>query len=118
MTSPRSRPARSSGSSFASGNETSRFGGIMSVDNKTLEISIKLWTDDIAAEKGQVEPKHAWSSGTVQVRANRRHGIPSTNPVPFNTFAELPQLIEKLLLKEGVKLHLSSKAKKSTFPRD
>ena len=84
----------------------------MAVDNKMIEISIKFWTDDIAEEKGQVLPKHGWASGVMNLRANSRHGITAENPVPFNSVAEIPILIERLLTQQGIKLHLSNKARK------
>ena len=84
----------------------------MAVDNKMIEVSIKFWTDDLAAEKGQVLPKHGHTSGVMNLRANSRHGITAENPVPFNSVAEIPMLIERLMAQQGIKLHLSSKARK------
>lgn len=83
----------------------------MPTDNKTIQISIKLWTDGIA-EDGKVDPKHAWDSGVVTLPANTRHGITSSEPVNFNSWGELSAAIEKLLARERVRLHLSPKSRK------
>ena len=83
----------------------------MPTDNKTIDVSIKLWTDNIGPN-GAVVPKHAWSIGVVHMRANSRHGIAPGNPIPFNSFAELPSVVEKLLIQHGVKLHAGGRQKK------
>lgn len=84
----------------------------MPTDNKTIQISIKLWTDEIAETKGQVDPKHAWDFGVVTLPVNTRHDIKSSDPVTFNSWAELPAAIEKLLVREGVRLHKGRKSQK------
>jgi hypothetical protein len=85
------------------------------VDNKMIEVSVRFTTDGLG-EKGQVLPKHGWTIGFVNLRANSRHGITSENPVPFNSLAELPVVIERVLAQQGVKLHLNSKAKRLYVP--
>ena len=44
---------------------------------KTIALTVYLFTDEIATEKGKIVPKHAWTSGTVALRSNRAHGIKS-----------------------------------------
>ena len=83
----------------------------MPTDNKTIEVSVKLWTDNIGPN-GQVVTKHAWSIGVVHMKANGRHEISPMNPVPFNSFAELPGVIEKVLIAHGIKLHAGGRDKK------
>jgi hypothetical protein len=42
---------------------------------KMIEVKLRFWTNDIAEKKGDVIPKHAWSSGVVRVERNDSHGI-------------------------------------------
>jgi hypothetical protein len=41
---------------------------------KMIEIKIRFWTDEIAAEPGKIVPKHAWTSGVVRIERNPSHG--------------------------------------------
>lgn len=79
---------------------------------KMIEIKVRLWTNDIADEKGKIVPKHAWDAGVVRLEASSTHGIRAHSPVPFNGVAELLGKIEELLIAHGVKLHLSPRARK------
>ena len=62
---------------------------------KMIEIRVRFWTDSIAATKGQIRPKHAWSGGVVMMQRNPAHSISPKNPAPFNNMAELPDVIER-----------------------
>lgn len=70
---------------------------------KTIEFSVRLWTNGIA-ESG-IRPKHAKSGGTVQIVANKAHGIHPRKPSTFNTLAELQTKLEALLIEHKIKLH-------------
>ena len=78
---------------------------------KMIEIRVRLWTDNIA-DSGKILPKHAWDAGVVYLSGNASHGIETTQPAPFNGFAELPRKIEKLLIDNEIKIHLSQRARK------
>lgn len=78
---------------------------------KMIEIKVRLWTDSIADE-GKILPGHARSGGVVRIERNVAHGITPGKPIPFNSFAELPEKIEKLLIAQGVKLHRTSRERK------
>lgn len=80
--------------------------------SRMIEIKVRLWTDQIADGKGNVVPKHAWDAGVVRIAKNDAHGIKPGAPIPFNGMADLPAKIEKLLLAQGIKLHLSGKQRK------
>ena len=81
--------------------------------NKMISISVSFWTDGIATEEDRIVPKHAWTSGVVKAVRNDSHGIrTSADPIPFNTLMELPSAIEKLLIREGIVLHLNPKMRK------
>jgi hypothetical protein len=56
--------------------------------------------------------KHAWTAGMVRMQTNKAHGITSSAPVPFNSLLELTTAIEKVLLRQGIRLHPSGKMKK------
>jgi len=79
---------------------------------KMVEIKVRFWTDGIAAEKGKVIPKHAWSAGVVRIERNDAHEIAPAQPVPFNSLLELGTAIEKVLIEYGIVLHRSTKMKK------
>ncbi len=72
---------------------------------KTIEVRVRFWTNDLAGEKGKIIPKHGWTSGQVFLPSNPSHGITSSEPVMFNSFAELPSKIEELLIASGITLH-------------
>jgi len=77
----------------------------MSTRRKMIEVKVAFWTD------GLDEPKAAcWSSGTVFLSTNRRHGI-SAKKVNFNTVSEIGPAIESVLAKAGVVVHPSVKAR-------
>jgi hypothetical protein len=79
---------------------------------KMVEVKVRFWTDDIAAEKGKVVPKHAWAAGVVRIERNDAHEITPSQPVPFNSLLDLGTAIEKVLIEHGVVLHSSAKMKK------
>ncbi|MDD3847230.1 MAG: hypothetical protein PHC90_12855 [Syntrophorhabdaceae bacterium] len=74
---------------------------------KMIEVKIRFWTNDIAADRGKVLPKHAWSSGVVRVGSNTAHGIVPGNPKPFRSLMDLTSVIEKVLVEQGIVLHKS-----------
>jgi hypothetical protein len=81
--------------------------------DKMIEIRIRLWTDSIAKDaKGMIVPKHAWDAGVVMLQRNESHSISPRDPLPFNGFADLPSKIEKVLLDQGVKIHLSKRQRR------
>lgn len=79
---------------------------------KMIEVKVRFWTDQIAAEPGRIVPKNAWTSGVVRMERNEAHGITPSAPVPFNSLLDLTAAIEKALLSHGVSLHPSRKMKK------
>lgn len=78
---------------------------------KTIEITVRLWTNDIA-ELGRVVPKHARTSGVVKVEANKLHGISDSKPVPFHSLLDLNSVIERLLIFHEITLHPSRRMRK------
>lgn len=72
---------------------------------KTVLIKVRLWTDKIAEEAGNIVPKHAWDYGTVNLERNESHGIEPAKPIHFNSMDELLTKIEELLTREGIELH-------------
>jgi hypothetical protein len=79
---------------------------------KMIEVKLRFWTDDIAAQKGMVVPKHAWASGVVRMERNKPHGIEPSSPIPFNSLLDVGSAIEKALIEHGVILHPSRKMRK------
>lgn len=77
-----------------------------------IEVKLYFWTNKIANRKGQVIPKHAWGSGMVRVESNETHGIHPRKPIPFHSPLELPAVIEKVLIQNGIVLHPTRRMKK------
>lgn len=79
---------------------------------KMIEVKVRFFTDHIASGSGMIEPKHAWARGMVRICANQSHGITPGKSVPFNSLAEIPSAIERILIQEKVSLSLSPRMEK------
>ena len=79
---------------------------------KMIEVKLRFWTNDIAAGKGKVVPKHAWSSGVVRMEINEVHGIEPGKALPFHSLRDIGAVVEKCLITHGITLHRSSKMRK------
>jgi hypothetical protein len=79
---------------------------------KMIEIKVRFWTNDLAAGKDKVRPKHAWTSGVVRIERNGSHDISPKAPVPFNSIGEIATKIEKVLIDHGIALHRSDRMAK------
>lgn len=79
---------------------------------RMIEVRLRFWTNDLADGKGRILPKHAWGAGVIRMDPNDAHGIVGGEPIPFNSVAEIPAKIEKLLIDHGVTIHRSSPMKK------
>jgi hypothetical protein len=79
---------------------------------KMIEVKIRFWTNDLADGKGKIRPKHAWGSGVVRIERNPSHGVTPQEPLIFNSLAEIPEKIEKVLIDHGITIHRSDRMKK------
>jgi hypothetical protein len=79
---------------------------------KMIEVKIRFWTNNISRTKGQIVPKHAWSAGVVRMEPNKSHGIVPESPEPFHTLMDVTAVVEKVLVRHGVVLHMSRKLRK------
>ncbi len=79
---------------------------------RMIEIKIRLWTNDIAEGEGSILPKHAWTSGLVRLTNNDTHGIGPNKALPFQSLMDLPAVIERVLIANGITLHPSRVMKK------
>ncbi len=75
---------------------------------KMIEIKLRFWTDCIAGERGKILPKHAHAKGMAILSTNKPHGI-VRNQIAFNSFNEIPLVIEKLMKEGEIKLLTWSK---------
>jgi hypothetical protein len=75
---------------------------------RMLEVKVRFWTNDLADGKGNVWPKHGWSSGVVSMERNETHGIGSADPIPFHSLLDLTHVIERVLMANEVVLHTST----------
>jgi hypothetical protein len=78
---------------------------------KMIEVKVRFWTDDIADE-GHIIPKRGWAAGVVRMKSNESHGIVPLKPVPFNSIAEIPSVMEAVLIAHGIELLPSPKMRK------
>jgi hypothetical protein len=76
---------------------------------RMIEVRVRFWTNDLADRKGKIRPKHAWAGGEVVMKANDAHGIRPQESAIFNSMAELPAVIEKVLKQHGVTQHSDRK---------
>ena len=84
---------------------------------RTIEVRIKFWTNQIAGDNGKVYPKHAWDAGVVMMSANNAHGIITKgNPEILHSILDLPSVVAKVLTKHGVTLHAGRKSRKLIQP--
>ena len=81
----------------------------MPTDNRTVEVAVHFFANDMDESPSGILPKNVWATGSVTVRANRRHQIPAQDSVMFNSRAEIPLAIEKALIKAGIKVHPSNR---------
>jgi hypothetical protein len=84
----------------------------MAKDSKTIGVTIRFFTNDLAGQADAVSPGHAWAGGMIYVQANTAHGIKAGDPFPFQRMAEIPLALEKALQASGVTLHLGSPSDK------
>ena len=80
--------------------------------SRMIEVSVRFWTDSIAAGEGKIIPKHAWTARMVHVKGNKSHDLSPGALQPFNSIAELPAAIEEALTQSGIQLHPSPKTRK------
>lgn len=88
----------------------------MKTDNKMITVALRFWTNDLALKKGQIIPKHAWTSGMVTMPANKRHGIKRAKPVPFYGPFDLAVKVEEILRRQGIVLHPDRSASRVIKP--
>jgi hypothetical protein len=77
-----------------------------------IRLSVRFWTNDIADGKGNVLPKHGWTSGVVKLEKNSLHGIRGGKPVVFRGLLEIGSAIEKALIAGGIQLHPAHQTKR------
>lgn len=76
---------------------------------KMIEVKVRFFTNDIANSKDNILPKHAWTNGMIRIMANDSHGIVPDKEIPFNSLSDISAGIEKCLVNNGIKLHISQK---------
>jgi len=75
---------------------------------KTIRVNVRFTTNGLPKRKANY-----WSTGFIDVTADPARGIDSRSGThPFNSLAEIPAALEKLLIKSGIKVHPSKKLKK------
>lgn len=82
---------------------------------RMIELEVRFFTNELA-ETGRVRPKEGWTRGVVRVTPNDVHGIESSRARHFNSLAELPATIERVLIENGITLHAVGKTSKYLSP--
>jgi hypothetical protein len=77
-----------------------------------IQINVRLFTNNISPEKGQVLPKHACTNGAIRLEKNTLHDINPKQPVIFNSLMGMPSVIEKVLIAHGIILHTDNRMRK------
>jgi hypothetical protein len=77
-----------------------------------IVLEVRFFTNNIAKGKGNIAKKHCWTNGMVRLHANNLHGIKPVPTSPFGSLMELNNTIERVLIKNQIKLHPSNKTRK------
>lgn len=72
------------------------------MQNKTIEITLRFWTNDLAG----CPPNFAHAHGMVTVISDKTKGIRSVQ-VPFNRMEDIPEKVRRAATKAGVRLVLA-----------
>ncbi|MFA6971810.1 MAG: hypothetical protein WC208_10465 [Gallionella sp.] len=77
----------------------------MKKDNKTIAITLRFWTSNIAVgfplNKIADYDKVCWDFGMANLEANKKKGMRAINQ-PFNCYEDIIPVIKELLRKAGV----------------
>lgn len=76
----------------------------------TIKVTLYFRANSIAKKKGAIIPKRGWAMGLINVEANESHGIRAGKGERFNTMAEIPARLEKLLADNKIELNLCRRA--------
>ncbi len=79
---------------------------------KTIEVTIRFFTDEIADKADLIIPKHAWDSGMIYMCRNKTHGIKNKSPKPFNSILDLTSVLSNVLMQHGITLHTGRKLRR------
>ncbi len=82
---------------------------------KTIEITIRLWTNSISRKRGHQVKRECWDSGTVYMHENISHGIKAAKPIQFHSLLDLPSKVELLITRHRIKLHPGNRSRKYIF---
>lgn len=80
---------------------------------KTIELTVRFWTNNISRRSGYIVRRECWDRGVVYVRKNLSHGISvDGHPIPFNSLPDLANKVEEALFKRRIVLHLGSRSRR------
>lgn len=78
---------------------------------KTIEVKLRFWTNNIAETEGDIEPGHCWAFGAVIVPKNSSHGIGGGEPVHFGSLMKMAAAIEQAMIDAGITVHTPAQKK-------
>lgn len=79
---------------------------------KMIVVEVRFFTNNIAKGKSNVAKKHCWTNGMVRIQANKTHDIKPLPTSPFASLMDINAVIEKVLIKNQIKLHPSNRTRK------
>ncbi|UVT16035.1 MAG: hypothetical protein H8K04_00240 [Nitrospira sp.] len=82
---------------------------------KTIAITIRLFTNSISRKKGRQVKRECWDVGTVYMHQNLSHGISASKPIPFHSLMDLSSKIELLITRQKIKLHPGNQSRKYIY---
>ena len=68
-------------------------------------MKLRFFTNRIAETDGHILPKHMWDAGVVALQRNDAHGLAWSRHKHFHSLAEIPKVIEDIILEERITVH-------------
>lgn len=70
---------------------------------KTIELTVRFWTNDISDKEDHIVPKVCWEHGMITLKKNETHGL-EVRKRAFKSIAHLSRAVEELLKASKVKV--------------
>ncbi|MCK4456298.1 MAG: hypothetical protein KAW39_01005 [Thermoplasmata archaeon] len=70
---------------------------------KTIELTVRFWTNDISRKENHIVPRVCWEHGMITLKKNESHGL-AVKRKPFKSIAHLSRAVEELLKASNVEV--------------
>ena len=71
-------------------------------NNKTIGITLRLWTNDLELKHKDKKRVVCWENGVIDIEASKDKKIPNSSPIPFNSLDDILPAIRQLLRKNKI----------------